>query len=85
MSAASKSRIRDYPTPPGSGEGISLPVAGIKIGNRHRRDLCLAAADLTDWQREFLRTLATYVHRPSSRQLDILKAITEQVLAGNAP
>ena len=28
---------------------------------------------------------AAALARPSSRQLDILKAITEQVLAGNAP
>jgi N6-adenosine-specific RNA methylase IME4 len=39
MSAASKPKNRDYPPLPGGVEGTSLPVAGIKIGNRHRRDM----------------------------------------------
>jgi hypothetical protein len=48
--------------------------------------LCLTAVGLTEWQREFLHTIATYAHRPSSRQLEILKAIAEHVLgAGGVP
>jgi hypothetical protein len=47
--------------------------------------LCLQAAGLDDWQQGFVRKLATYAHQPSAKQLDILRAIAERVLAGGAP
>jgi hypothetical protein len=43
--------------------------------------LCQRSAGLTkDWDRQFVATLACYQHRPSDKQLAILREVTERVL-----
>ena len=47
--------------------------------------LCQRANGLSDWDRKFLAVIAAYGHRPSARQIDILRTICDRVLAGGSP